>query len=137
MMPAFRQVTGIVFPYGTMRGPVRFYHRDLHREPFMTSSLSACLAVVLGLTIPTLALAADGELPLGQEELQTQFRSGERTYFREHRLRAYERTRADTRQGATCVTPKGVCWIGDPLPQGDSCSCQSRRLDTMTGTVGG
>jgi hypothetical protein len=103
----------------------------------MTSSFSACLAVVLGFSIPTMALAAEQEPSHDQDEMQAQFRSGERTYFREHRLRAYEQTRADTQQGATCVTPKGVCWIVEPLPQGDSCSCQSRRFETMQGTVGG
>jgi hypothetical protein len=30
-----------------------------------------------------------------------------------------------------------VCWIIEALPQGDSCACQSRRLGTMQGTVGG
>jgi hypothetical protein len=40
-------------------------------------------------------------------------------------------------QGATCVTPKGVCWIGEPMSQGDSCSCESRRFGTTLGTVGG
>jgi hypothetical protein len=103
----------------------------------MTSSFSACLAIVLGLSLPTMALAAEQEPSHDQDEMQAQFRSGDRTYFREHRLRAYERTRADTRQGATCVTPKGVCWIVDPLPQGDSCSCQSRSFGVTQGTVGG
>jgi len=111
--------------------------RDSPPEAFMTSSFPACLAVFLGLSIPTTALAAEQEPPVGQEEMQAQFRSGERTYFREHRLRAYERTRATTQQGATCVTPQGVCWIVDPLPHGDSCSCRSRRFGTTEGTVGG
>jgi hypothetical protein len=103
----------------------------------MKSSIAACLVLFLGSTGSTMTLAADKEPPVHQEDLQAQFRSSERTYFREHRLRAYERTRAGISQGATCVTPKGVCWIMDSLSQGDSCSCQSRRFETMQGTVGG
>jgi hypothetical protein len=103
----------------------------------MKSSIATCLVLILGSTASTMAFAADGEASLERTEWQDQFRSAERTYFREHRLRAYERTRADVLQGATCVTPQGVCWIVEPLSHGDSCSCESRRSRTTAGTVGG
>jgi len=89
-----------------------------------------------GLVLPTFALAADSEKSLPETDLVAPFRSNERN-FREHRLRAYERTRAGTRQGATCVTPKGVCWIAESLSSSNDCSCESRRLDTIHGTIGG
>jgi hypothetical protein len=69
--------------------------------------------------------------------LQTPFGNEERTYYREHRLRAYERTRAATSQGATCVTPKMVCWIDQPVPEGESCACEAPRLGVVPGIVGG
>jgi len=103
----------------------------------MKASIAACLALFIGSTAPTFALAADSRTVLPETDLATPFYSGDRTYFREHRLRAYERTRAGTRQGATCVTPKGVCWIAEPLSSGNDCSCESRRLGTIHGTVGG
>ena len=103
----------------------------------MRTSVAACLAVFAGLVLPTFALAADSEKSLPDTDLVAPFHSNERTYFREHRLRAYERTRAGTRQGATCVTPKGVCWIAEPLSSGNDCSCESRRLGTIYGTIGG
>ncbi|HZH52003.1 MAG TPA: hypothetical protein VEZ16_08995 [Microvirga sp.] len=101
----------------------------------MRSFLAAGFFVLVGSF--SAALAADPEPAIGQEELQTRFQSMERTYFREHRLRAYERTRADLQQGATCVTPEAVCWIDEPLSQGDSCSCETRRFGTIAGTIGG
>jgi hypothetical protein len=101
----------------------------------MRSLLAASLVLLVGSA--TAAVAADAAPPIDQDELQAQFRTVDRTYFREHRLRAYERTRAGMHQGSTCVTPTGVCWIGEPLSQGDSCSCESRRFGTMRGTIGG
>jgi hypothetical protein len=103
----------------------------------MKTSSAACLALFAGLVLSTVALAADSEKSLPETDLVARFHSNERTYVREHRMRAYERTRAGTRQGATCVTPKGVCWIADPLSSGNDCSCESRRLDTIHGTIGG
>ncbi len=103
----------------------------------MKTSIAACLALFVGSALPTFALAADSRQPLAETNLATPFHTDERTYFREHRLRAYERTRADTRQGATCVTPKGVCWIAEPLSSGNDCSCENRRLGTVHGTIGG
>jgi hypothetical protein len=101
----------------------------------MRSFLAACFVLLMGASAT--ALAADAGPQLDQEGLQSRFHSEARTYFREHRLRAYERTRAGLRQGATCVTAKAVCWIGEPLAQGVSCSCETRRFGTMEGTVGG
>lgn len=101
----------------------------------MRSFLAACC--VLLMAPAATVLAADAEPLLDQDTAQAQFHSGDRSYFREHRLRAYERTRAGMHQGATCVTPKGVCWIGESMSQGDSCSCESRRFGTTQGTVGG
>jgi hypothetical protein len=103
----------------------------------MRTSIAACLALFVGSALPTFVLAADSEAPLPETDLVAPFHSNERTYFREHRLRAYERTRAGTHQGATCVTPKGVCWIAEPLSSGNDCSCESRRLGTIHGTIGG
>ena len=103
----------------------------------MKTSIAACLALFAGLVPLTFALAADSEKPVPEMDLIAPFQSNERTYFREHRLRAYERTRAGIRQGATCVTPKGVCWIAEPLSSGNDCSCESRRLGTIHGTIGG
>ncbi len=101
----------------------------------MRSFFASCLVLLIGSA--SVAHAADAEPAIDQDTVQAQFRSVDRTYFREHRLRAYERTRAGMNQGATCVTPKGVCWIGEPMSQGDSCSCESRRFGTTSGTVGG
>ena len=103
----------------------------------MKMRVVACLALFAASVASTLAVAADSEKPLPDTDLVAPFHSEDRTYFREHRLRAYERTRAGTRQGATCVTPKGVCWIAEPLSTGNDCSCESRRLGTVGGTVGG
>ena len=103
----------------------------------MKTTIAACLALFSGLAASTFTLAAESEKPLPETDLVAPFRSNERTYFREHRLRAYERTRAGTRQGATCVTPKVVCWIAEPLSHGEDCSCESRRLGTIHGTIGG
>jgi hypothetical protein len=103
----------------------------------MKTSVAACLALFFGSTLPAFVLAADSEKPLPETDLVVPFHSNERTYFREHRLRAYERTRAGMRQGATCVTRKGVCWIAEPLSSGNDCSCESRRLGTIHGTIGG
>jgi hypothetical protein len=103
----------------------------------MKPFFAACLALLLGSTAPTVTLAADSEPPVEHDSLQAPFQSDERTYFREHRLRAYERTRAGIQKGATCVTQKGVCWIADPLSEGETCSCSSQRLGTILGTVGG
>jgi len=103
----------------------------------MRTSIAACLALLVGSALPTFVLAADNEHPLPKTDLVTPFHTNERTYFREHRLRAYERTRAGTRQGATCVTPKGVCWIAEPLSSGNDCSCENQRLGTIHGIVGG
>jgi len=103
----------------------------------MRSYLAASLALLVGFAAPSMASAADRGPALDQQDVQSPFRSLERTYFREHRLRAFEQTRAGTLQGATCVTPRGVCWIVDPLSQGEACSCPSRRFGTMQGTVGG
>jgi hypothetical protein len=86
---------------------------------------------------PILALAADRTSLPEEGNLHESLLTQERTYFQEHRLRAYERTRADTKQGATCVTPAGVCWIIEPLSRGTSCSCLSQRLGVTTGAVGG
>jgi len=97
----------------------------------------ACLTLLAASLSSTLVMAADSEKPLSGTDLSAPFQSEDRAYFREHRLRAYERTRAGTRQGATCVTPKGVCWIAEPLSSGNDCSCESRRLGTIRGTVGG
>lgn len=101
----------------------------------MRSFLTAGFIMLVGSF--SAAHASDLEPASGQAELLSQFQSMERTYFREHRLRAYERTRSDLRQGATCVTPKTVCWVGEPLAQGDSCSCETQSFGTMAGTVGG
>ena len=103
----------------------------------MKTPIAACLALFAGLAAPTFVLAADSEKPLPETGLVAPFRSTERTYFREHRLRAYERTGAGIRQGSTCVTPKGVCWIAEPRSSGGDCSCESRRLGTIHGTIGG
>jgi hypothetical protein len=103
----------------------------------MKIHIVACLTLLAASALPTLVTAADSEKPLPDTDLVAPFHSEDRTYFREHRLRAYERTRAGTRQGATCVTPKGVCWIAEPLSNGNDCSCESRRLGTTRGTVGG
>lgn len=102
-------------------------------KPFLT----ACLVLLLGATAPTLSDAADSEPRAAQDSPVTAFRTDERTYFREHRLRAYERTRAGTQQGVTCVTQAGVCWLADSLSQGESCLCSSPQLGTTEGTVGG
>jgi hypothetical protein len=101
----------------------------------MRSFLAPCLVLLVGFA--SAAVAADTTPSLEQETIETPLHSVDRTYFREHRLRAYERTRAGMNQGATCVTPKVVCWIGEPMSQGDSCSCESRRFGTMQGTIGG
>ncbi|MBA1156099.1 hypothetical protein [Microvirga mediterraneensis] len=103
----------------------------------MKASVAACLALFVGSVVPAVAIAADSERPLPETDLAAPFHTNERTYFREHRLRAYERTRAGTSQGATCVTPKGVCWIAEPLSNGNDCSCESRRLGTIHGLIGG
>lgn len=103
----------------------------------MKTSVAACLALFVGWTVPAVTLAADSEKPLPETDLATPFHTNDRTYFREHRLRAYERTRAGTSQGATCVTPKGVCWIAEPLSGGNDCSCESQRLGTIHGLIGG
>jgi hypothetical protein len=103
----------------------------------MKTSIAACLALFAGLVPPTFAPAADSEKPVPEMDLIAPFQTNERTYFREHRLRAYERTRAGIRQGATCVTPNGMCWIAEPLSSGNDCSCESRRLGTIHGTIGG
>ena len=103
----------------------------------MKTSIAACLALFAGLVPPTFAPAADSERPVPEMDLIAPFQTNERAYFREHRLRAYERTRAGIRQGATCVTPKGVCWIAESLSSGNNCSCESRRLGTIHGTIGG
>lgn len=100
----------------------------------MKIRVAACLAFFAA---STLAVAADSARPVSETDIVAPYRSEDRTYFREHRLRAYERTRAGTRQGATCVTPKGVCWIADSLTTGNDCSCESRRFGTIHGTVGG
>jgi hypothetical protein len=94
----------------------------------MKTSVAACLALFFGSTLPAFVLAADSEKPLPETDLVAPFHSNER---------AYERTRAGMRQGATCVTPKGVCWIAEPLSSGNDCSCESRRLGTIHGTIGG
>jgi hypothetical protein len=80
--------------------------------------------------------AAEATPPAEHGLLQTPF-TEERTYYREHRLRAYDRTRAAVSQGATCVTPKMVCWIGEAVPDGDACSCETRRFGVVKGIVGG
>ena len=103
----------------------------------MKASIAACFALFVGATAPAIAFAADSEKPLPETDLATPVLTNERTYFREHRLRAYERTRAGVHQGATCVTPKGVCWIAEPLSSGNDCSCENPRLGTIHGTIGG
>lgn len=101
----------------------------------MRSFLAPCLVLLMGSA--TAALAADTTPSLDQDAMEAPPPAVDRTYFREHRLRAYERTRAGMHQGVTCVTPEVVCWIGEPLSRGDSCSCESRRFGTMQGTIGG
>lgn len=103
----------------------------------MKSSAAAFLAMFIGSTLPTFATAADRGETASDTDLTAPFHSNERTYFREHRLKAYERTRAQTRQGATCVTPQGVCWIPEPQASGDGCACENPRLGTIRGSVGG
>ncbi|WP_262296059.1 hypothetical protein [Microvirga sesbaniae] len=103
----------------------------------MQPSIAACLILLAGTLAPAIALAADSERPLPETDLTAPFHTKERTYFREHRLRAYERSRADMRQGATCTTPKGVCWIAEPLSKNSDCTCESRRFGTVHGTIGG
>ncbi|WP_262028239.1 hypothetical protein [Microvirga sp. Mcv34] len=103
----------------------------------MKTSVAACLALFVGSFVPAAVLAADNANALPETDLAAPFHTNERTYFREHRLRAYERTRAGTSQGATCVTPKGVCWIAEPLSSGNDCSCESQRLGKIHGLIGG
>lgn len=103
----------------------------------MKASIAACLALFVGSALPTFVLAADSKESLPETDLVAPFLTNERTYFREHRLRAYERTRVDTLQGATCVTSKGVCWIAEPLSSGNDCSCENQRLGTIHGIIGG
>ncbi|WP_210497017.1 hypothetical protein [Microvirga antarctica] len=102
----------------------------------MTHIAFARLAVLAGMTVATMAHAAETD-PALRAPGQVQMGAESRTYYREHRLRAYEKTRAATSQGATCVTPKLVCWIGAPMSDGDTCSCETRRFGTVEGVVGG
>ena len=103
----------------------------------MQPSIAACLILLVGTFAPVVTLAADSERSLPETDLAAPFRTKERTYFREHRLRAYEHSRAGTSQGATCTTPRGVCWIAEPLSESSDCACESRHLGTIRGTIGG
>lgn len=83
------------------------------------------------------ASATERDTALDRAQWQQQFHSRDRTYFREHRLRAYQESRTGLQQGANCVTPRGVCWVAEPLAQGRSCTCEDRSSDTIEGIVGG
>lgn len=98
---------------------------------------ATCIAFLSCSTASTGLHAAETAPPAEHDSLQTSFGTETRTYYREHRLRAYDRTRAAVSQGATCVTPKMVCWIGEAVPDGDACSCETRRFGVVKGIVGG
>ncbi|MBM6594515.1 hypothetical protein [Microvirga pudoricolor] len=101
----------------------------------MKTAFFACLTIAALTAGP--AFSADAVQEETLDAFRSQAHSEQRTYYREHRLRAYSASRAGLEQGATCVTEKLVCWIAEPLSSGDACSCASRRFGTLQGLVGG
>ncbi|AWM88165.1 hypothetical protein [Microvirga sp. 17 mud 1-3] len=93
-------------------------------------------ALLAGSAMMSSGTAAE-RAPADPSQWEQQYHGRERTYYREHRLRSYQESRSGLRQGANCVTPKGVCWIAEPLSPGRSCSCETRRFGTIEGLVGG
>jgi len=93
--------------------------------------------LLAGSTMMSPGFATEQAPAADRAQWEQQYRTRERTYYREHRLRSYQDSRSGLRQGANCVTPKGVCWIAEPLSHGRSCTCETRRFGTIEGLVGG
>ncbi|QFU15594.1 hypothetical protein [Microvirga thermotolerans] len=94
-------------------------------------------ALLAGSAAISSASAAEQGSSSDRARWESQYRTRERTYYREHRLRSYQQSRAGMRQGSNCVTPKGVCWIAEPLSRGRSCTCETRRFGQVEGVIGG
>jgi hypothetical protein len=103
----------------------------------MKIAVSICLACLSAVAVSSPSLAAESIFPADQDTLQSPLGTEARPYYGEHRLRAYDKTRGATMQGANCVTPKMVCWIGEPAAEGEACSCETRRFEIIDGLVRG
>jgi hypothetical protein len=101
------------------------------RAPIRYVAFLSCVAM------SSVSGAAESPPAADQNVIETRFSMEARTYFREHRLRAYEKTRAATIKGATCVTPKMVCWLDEPTAGGNACACETPPLGVVPGIVGG
>ncbi len=103
----------------------------------MKLALFACVAAMSCFATASASNAAESVPAVDASVIQTPLMGEARTYYREHRLRAYEKTRASMSQGATCVTPQLVCWLDETATGGDTCSCETPHHGVVGGVVGG
>jgi hypothetical protein len=102
----------------------------------MKIASTTCVALLF-CAFATVGHATEAADITGGIVLKTPFGGEAETYYREHRLRAYDKIRASTSQGANCVTPAMVCWINQQATRGDACSCETPQRGVVGGVVGG